>query len=132
MYWNGKRSVLTHKNKDFKYGDEIPAAVLATMGKPRVEKLVKDGLLADKAPKKSDEKKVDPEEKKRLALLDQAKMMGLKPHHNTGIEKLEEMIDAENKRLELLVKAKDMKLDVEENAKIEDLEKAIDAANGPN
>lgn len=130
MFWNDKKSVLTCGGKNYKKGDEIPESILASMGKKRVAQLKDNGQLSAKITPAKDE--VDAEEQKRLDLLDQAKMLGLKPNHKTGVEKLTAMIEAEQKRLELLTKAKDMKLEIADDATAEDIEKAIADANGPN
>lgn len=130
MFWNDIKSVLTCGGKDYKKGDKIPDSVLASMGKKRVKALEESKQLAGKVTPEKDE--VDAEEKQRLDLLNQAKMLGLKPNHNTGAEKLSIMIEDEQKRLELLTKAKGLKLDVADDATAEEIEKAIAAANGPN
>ena len=108
MKWNSKNSTYYDKGKKaYGLGDEIPDEVLEKMGQETFDEYVERGLIADdaiveKAIVEEAESATEPEpimteeevaENKRQALIERAKVYGLKPRLNTGIAKLEIMIE---------------------------------------
>lgn len=108
MIWTSKNSTYYDKGKKaYGYCDKIPEKVLEGMGKETLEEYIEKGLISDVAvvePDVIDEEEAIPEkiepvseeelaENTRQAMLERAKVYGLKPHPKTGIAKLEIMIE---------------------------------------
>lgn len=81
--WSKKNSTYYDRgSRPYEVGDEIPDAVILEMGKETVNEYEKNGWISE-----------DDLEKERLALLEKANGLGLKPHYKLGIEKLNILID---------------------------------------
>jgi len=92
MFWSSKNSTYYDRGKKaYGHGDEIPEETIAQMGKETFDEYVKKGLIADGVSVAEAEKAAA--EAKRESLFEEAISCGLKPHPNTGIAKLEVMIE---------------------------------------
>ena len=103
MLWISKNSTYYDKGKKaYGCGDKIPGEVLESMGKETLDEYIEKGLIGDSLADFEEEEETiredpeDPEavaERERLAMLERAKVYGLKPHPKTGIVKLSAMVE---------------------------------------
>jgi hypothetical protein len=96
MKWNTK-DVTYHQGRTFKYGDKLPDALLDDMDEATKDEFIEKGWLAeDDAPEPEPETETEPDSEPdpqvvRDELFNELKELGLKPHHNAGLPKLQEM-----------------------------------------
>ena len=132
MIWNVKNSTYYDKGKKaYGLGDEIPEKVLEGMGKETLEEYIEKGWIADEAIPE----KIEPvlfltseevAENTRQAMIERAKVYGLKPHPKTGIAKLEIMIEDFEALQALKREALELGIDPSDDVTFADLKDLVD------
>ncbi len=113
MKWNSDKSCYISKGKKiFKKGDQLPVSVIAAMGTETVKEYLDRGLIV--------------EDDQRAVLFDQAKELGLKPHHKAGVDKLQTMIDDFNAMATLKREAEFLGIEVSDDVDFAELKKLVD------
>lgn len=94
IVWNSDKTTYYDRGKKgYTKGDKIPQAIIERMGEETFKEYKNKGLIADvdivvTPPAPSAPPQVD-----RDAKIVEARGLGLKPHYNAGIDKIQAMID---------------------------------------
>ena len=134
--WNtDKTTYYGEGKKPFKINDPLSEEVLKKMGKETVEEFtekewIADGKSQDEIDAENKQKMIDAkiakEEALREALLEEAKKLGLKPHHNIGIKKLQDLIGDQKQFEALKTEATELDIEVTEDMDAADLQELVD------
>ena len=120
MFWNSKNTTYYDRGKKaYSFGDEIPDEVLEKMGQETFDEYVEKGWISDRKSAAVVEREALAA--KRKALFEKAINYGLKPHPQTGIPKLEAMIEDYEALQELKKEALELGIDPSDDVNFAEL-----------